>query len=223
MFGGHAYLRRTTGLTYAEYVHQGFGQLTVATLLTLAVVVVAARKAPRDARRPAAGCGRSLGAALPAHAGRRGVGAVPDARLRAGLRLHPAAAAGRRVRGLAGLVVLLVLGAGVRPRRVVVPRAALLSGAVLAARRWRPPTRTRGSPGTTSTGSRDRQGRHRLPRRAVRRRLPALTGPGPCGTPGSSSRRSGTTTGWSGTWAGIAAADALRSDVPGCASVASGG
>ena len=29
MFGGHAYLRRTTGLTYAEYVHQGFGQLTV--------------------------------------------------------------------------------------------------------------------------------------------------------------------------------------------------
>ena len=35
MFGGHDYLRRTTGLTYAEYVHQGFGQLTVATMLTL--------------------------------------------------------------------------------------------------------------------------------------------------------------------------------------------
>ena len=47
MFGGHAYLQRTTGLTYAEYVHQGFGQLTVATLLTLAVVGVAARKASR--------------------------------------------------------------------------------------------------------------------------------------------------------------------------------
>ena len=27
MFGGHDYLQRTTGLTYAEYVHQGFGQL----------------------------------------------------------------------------------------------------------------------------------------------------------------------------------------------------
>ena len=48
MFGGHDYLQRTTGLTYAEYVHQGFGQLTVATMLTLAVVGVAARKAPAD-------------------------------------------------------------------------------------------------------------------------------------------------------------------------------
>ena len=37
-FGGHGYVQRTTGLTYAEYVHQGFGQLTVATLLTLLVV-----------------------------------------------------------------------------------------------------------------------------------------------------------------------------------------
>src|SRR3546814_17775957 len=32
--------------TYAEYVHQGFGQLTVATILTLLVVWAAARKAP---------------------------------------------------------------------------------------------------------------------------------------------------------------------------------
>jgi hypothetical protein len=37
-FGGHEYVQRTTGLTYADYVHQGFGQLTVATLLTLLVV-----------------------------------------------------------------------------------------------------------------------------------------------------------------------------------------
>jgi hypothetical protein len=47
VFGGHDYLQRTTGLTYAEYVHQGFGQLTVATVLTLLVVWAAARKAPR--------------------------------------------------------------------------------------------------------------------------------------------------------------------------------
>ena len=47
-FGGHDYLERTTGLTYAEYVHQGFGQLTVATALTLLVVWAAARKAPRE-------------------------------------------------------------------------------------------------------------------------------------------------------------------------------
>lgn len=46
MWGGHDYLMRTTGLTYAEYVHQGFGQLTVATFFTLVVVGVAMRKAP---------------------------------------------------------------------------------------------------------------------------------------------------------------------------------
>ncbi|WP_433783126.1 DUF4153 domain-containing protein [Actinomycetospora sp. CA-101289] len=46
-FGGREHLERTTGLTYAQYVHQGFGQLTVATLLTLLVVWAASRKAPR--------------------------------------------------------------------------------------------------------------------------------------------------------------------------------
>lgn len=45
VFGGHAYLEETTGLTYADYVHQGFGQLTVATALTLLVVWAAARRA----------------------------------------------------------------------------------------------------------------------------------------------------------------------------------
>ena len=45
LFGGHTYLRETTGLTYAEYVHQGFGQLTVATVLTLTVIGWASRKA----------------------------------------------------------------------------------------------------------------------------------------------------------------------------------
>ena len=49
--------QRTPGLTYAEYVHQGFGQLTFATLLTLLVVWAAARKAAPDRPRPARGCG----------------------------------------------------------------------------------------------------------------------------------------------------------------------
>lgn len=48
VFGGEDYLRETTGLTYAEYVHQGFGQLTVATALTLLVIWAAARKAPTE-------------------------------------------------------------------------------------------------------------------------------------------------------------------------------
>ena len=51
MFGGHDYLQQTTGLTYAEYVHEGFGQLTVATILTLTVVAWAARKAAPGRRR----------------------------------------------------------------------------------------------------------------------------------------------------------------------------
>jgi signal transduction histidine kinase len=51
LFGGHEYLQETTGLSYAEYVHQGFGQLTVATMLTLTVVAWAARKAKPERRR----------------------------------------------------------------------------------------------------------------------------------------------------------------------------
>ncbi len=48
-FGGHDYVRRATGLTYAGYVHQGFAQLTLATALTLLVVWAAARKAGSEA------------------------------------------------------------------------------------------------------------------------------------------------------------------------------
>jgi hypothetical protein len=50
LFGGDRYVRTTTGLTYAEYVHQGFGQLVAATLLTLLVVATAARRAARRLR-----------------------------------------------------------------------------------------------------------------------------------------------------------------------------
>lgn len=45
VFGGRDYVEQATGLTYADYVHQGFGQLTVATVLTVLVVSVAGRKA----------------------------------------------------------------------------------------------------------------------------------------------------------------------------------
>ncbi len=53
MWGGHEYLRETTGLSYAEYVHQGFGQLTAATFLTVVVVAVTMRIAPREVARDA--------------------------------------------------------------------------------------------------------------------------------------------------------------------------
>ena len=126
MWGGHDYLERTTGLTYAEYVHQGFGQLTVATFLTVVVVGltthVAARDTPRD---------RLLLRAAPrrpvrAHPRRRRECAVPDVALPGRLRLHRAARLRRRLRAVA------------RPRRRVPPRrrgaAVRLVGAARGAR-----------------------------------------------------------------------------------------
>ena len=55
LFGGHDYVERTTGLTYADYVHQGFGQLTVATLLMLHRGV--GRRPARSAPSPRTGSG----------------------------------------------------------------------------------------------------------------------------------------------------------------------
>lgn len=51
MWGGHAFIRSTTGLSYAEYVHEGFAQLTIATALTLATIAMAVRKAPTATKR----------------------------------------------------------------------------------------------------------------------------------------------------------------------------
>jgi hypothetical protein len=47
LVGGDDYVQRTAALTYAEYARQGFGQLVAATALTLVVVAVSARRAPR--------------------------------------------------------------------------------------------------------------------------------------------------------------------------------
>lgn len=48
LFGGYRKVLEATGLTYAEYARQGFWQLLWATLLTLAVIALALRWAPRD-------------------------------------------------------------------------------------------------------------------------------------------------------------------------------
>jgi two-component system sensor histidine kinase BaeS len=48
LLGGDGYVLRTAGLTYAEHARSGFGQLVVVTLLTLAVVAAAGRWAPRE-------------------------------------------------------------------------------------------------------------------------------------------------------------------------------
>ena len=127
MFGGHDYLRQTTGLTYAEYVHEGFGQLTVATMLTLTVVAWAARKATPGRRRDFA-----LGALCVMT-----IVVVVSALYR--MHLYEEAFGFTRLRllvsvfeGWLGVVVVLVIVAGVvGARRWLVPVAVRLGAAGL--------------------------------------------------------------------------------------------
>ncbi|MEH1030645.1 DUF4153 domain-containing protein [Micromonospora profundi] len=49
-FGGAEHVLRTAGLTYAEYARGGFWQLLAVTALTLLVIAVAARRAPKATR-----------------------------------------------------------------------------------------------------------------------------------------------------------------------------
>jgi two-component system sensor histidine kinase BaeS len=129
MFGGHDYLQRTTGLTYAAYVHQGFGQLTVATVLTLGVVALAARKAPRATPRDRLVLRAVLGLLCLLT-----LVVVASALYR--MHVYEEAYGFTRLRllvsvfeGWLGLVVAMVLAAGLRMSGWWIPRAVLLSGA----------------------------------------------------------------------------------------------
>ncbi|MEI7032910.1 DUF4173 domain-containing protein [Streptomyces pratensis] len=51
LFGGYDKVRSETGLSHADYARQGFWQLLWATLLTLLVIALARRWAPRGGRR----------------------------------------------------------------------------------------------------------------------------------------------------------------------------
>ena len=129
-FGGHDYIRSATGLTYAEYVHQGFGQLTFATALTLLVVWAASRKAgetPSDRwwLRGSLGALCVLTLVVVASALHR-MDLYQDAYGFTRLRLLVDV-----FEGWLGLVVLGVLVAGIRLRGWWLPRMALLSGAAL--------------------------------------------------------------------------------------------
>lgn len=130
-FGGHEYLERITGLTYAEYVHQGFGQLTVATALTLLVVWAAARKAPRTTKSDVAWMRGSLGLLCVLT-----LVVVASALYR--MHLYQEAYGFTELRllvdvfeGWLGLLVLGVMAAGLTLKAKWLPRAALLSGATL--------------------------------------------------------------------------------------------
>lgn len=129
LVGGEAYIQETTGLTYADFVHQGFGQLTLATALTVLVVWVASRRAgttPQDRRWLFTSlgllCGLTLlvvGSAL------RGMAVYQDAYGFTTLRLFVDV-----FEGWLGFVVLAIVVAGALGRGRWVPRIALVSGAV---------------------------------------------------------------------------------------------
>jgi two-component system sensor histidine kinase BaeS len=130
VFGGHDYLRRTTGLTYAEYVHQGFGQLTVATALTLLVIWAASRKAPRDTSADRGWLRASLGLLC-----LQTLVVVASALHRMHVYQEAYGFTGLRLlvdvfEGWLGLLVLAVAAAGVTLRAAWLPRFALISGVV---------------------------------------------------------------------------------------------
>jgi two-component system, OmpR family, sensor histidine kinase BaeS len=131
LFGGHDYVQRTTGLTYAAYVHQGFGQLTVATLLTLVTVALAVRKAPTSTRRERVVLRAVVGTLC-------ALTLVVVASALHRMDLYQQAYGFTVLRVLVdafelwlGLLVVLVLLAGVRLSGWWLPRAALVSGAAL--------------------------------------------------------------------------------------------
>ena len=129
LVGGRDYIETTTGLTYADYVHQGFGQLTLATALTVLVVWVAARRAGStvEDRRWLLGslgllCALTL---LVVASALRGMAVYQDAYGFTTLRLFVDV-----FEGWLGFVVLAIMVAGALGRAVWLPRVALVSGAV---------------------------------------------------------------------------------------------
>lgn len=129
LVGGTDYIRETTGLTYAEFVHQGFGQLTLATALTVLVAWVTARRAgttAQDRRWLHAGLGLLCGLTLLVVASAlRGMAVYQDAYGFTTLRLFVDV-----FEGWLGFVVLAIMVAGVARRGRWLPRVALVSGAV---------------------------------------------------------------------------------------------
>lgn len=130
LFGGDRVVQLTDGLTYAEHAREGFGQLLVAAVLTLAVIAAAGRYAPtEDAREER--LQRGLFAAL------CGLTLVVLASALHRLSLYEAAFGFTRDRVTAfatilwlGALFVLVLVLGALRRTSVLPRAAVVLTAV---------------------------------------------------------------------------------------------
>ena len=132
LFGGDDYLRRTTGLTHAEYVHQGFGQLTTATALTVVVMAVTLRVAAREDARQ-----RLVVRVLLLLLGLLTLAVVASALSRMALYQEAFGYTVLRVfvdgfEIWLGLVVLVLMGAVLAMRWDWVPRAVLVSSTVFA-------------------------------------------------------------------------------------------
>ena len=129
LIGGRDYIEASTGLTYADFVHQGFGQLTLATALTVLVVWVASRRAgttPEDRRWLFASLGLLCVLTLLVVASAlRGMSVYQDAYGFTTLRLFVDV-----FEGWLGFVVLAIMVAGALGRGRWLPRIALVSGAV---------------------------------------------------------------------------------------------
>lgn len=130
MFGGHDYVARTTGVTYADYVHQGFAQLCVATVLTLGLVAAAAAKARHETARDRAVLRVALGLLC-------ALTLVVVASALDRMHVYEQAYGFTRLRllvtvfeGWLGLLVVLVLVAGARLRSSWLPMATVVSGAL---------------------------------------------------------------------------------------------
>ena len=129
LLGGDDYVLRTAGLTYAEHARSGFGQLVAVTLLTLAVVAAAVRWAPRET----AGQRRLLRVLLGVLC-LLALTVVVSALHR--LHLYEEAFGFTRLRlfmnvfeGWLGLLIVLVLLAGVRLRATWLPGAVVATAA----------------------------------------------------------------------------------------------
>ena len=131
MWGGHEFVQNTTGLSYADYVHQGFAQLTIATALTLATIALAVRKAPRATAQDRLLLRLALGSLSVLT-----LVVVASALYR--MSVYQQAYGFTVLRVLVdafevwlGLLVVLVMVAGVKLSGWWLPRAALASGAAL--------------------------------------------------------------------------------------------
>jgi Domain of unknown function (DUF4173) len=131
LFGGSKHVLKTAGLTYAEYARRGFWQLLAVTALTLVVLAAAARWAPRERRAD-----RILVRVLLGGLAALCLVIVASALYR--MHTYQEALGFTRLRVLVsvcelwlGLVLAMVLAAGVRLRAGWLPRAVV--GSAVAA------------------------------------------------------------------------------------------